>query len=102
MRKANITSQFNSNANEKKGISSDDFVRNTTLPSEHEYFINERLKELDTSKGVSSDSFFSRKSSIDDSNSSSLANDDEGFEDDYQGYPGNFKNKNKFGKKILK
>jgi hypothetical protein len=62
---------------QQQGISSEQFSsRNSTA---EDSFVNDRLREIDTSKGISSDAFFGRSNNNNAKNSSNTSLDDDDF-----------------------
>lgn len=70
----------------KQGISSDLYARQSA-DLEHDSFVNDRLREIDTTKGISSDAFFGRNSA----RSPTDDHDDAGSYSSQSGYSNNSK-----------
>lgn len=86
MRKMNINQSVSSSSSasaasakikQQQGISSDQFSsKNSTA---EDSFVNDRLRDMDTSKGISSDAFFGRSNSNNNNNVSNVSLDDDDF-----------------------
>ena len=86
MRKMNISQSVSSSSSasaasakikQQQGISSEQFSsKNSTA---EDSFVNDRLRDMDTSKGISSDAFFGRSNSNNNNNVSNVSLDDDDF-----------------------
>lgn len=83
MRKMNISQSVSSSSNasaasakikQQQAISSEKFSSKNS--SAEDSFVNDRLREIDTSKGISSDAFFGRTNNNNNSSTNSLDDDD--------------------------
>lgn len=89
MRKMNINQSVSSSSNataasakiKQQGISSEQFSSSSRNSGVEDSFVNDRLREIDTSKGISSDAFFGRSNSAANNTSTS-----ENFNDDDDDY----------------
>lgn len=99
MRKMNIKQSVSSSSNataatakikQQSAISSEQFNRNSS--SVEDSFVNDRLREIDTSKGISSDAFFGRNTNNNDNNSNTNDYNDNDDDDYYYKSPSNHSN----------
>lgn len=95
MRKMNINQSVSSSSNataasakikQQQGISSEQFSSKNSATEDS--FVNDRLREIDTSKGISSDAFFGR-SNVNNSSYTSVEDDDDFYKATYSTSPTN-------------
>lgn len=95
MRKMNINQSVSSSSNataasakikHQQGISSEQFSSKNSATEDS--FVNDRLRDIDTSKGISSDAFFGR-SNVNNSSHTSVEDDDEFYKAAYSTSPTN-------------